>query len=159
MKLGVVDPIIRLNVPSGNHPTNSEVVEYTSISKTNPQVPHHSDHNEGLFLRSHELDILIADKKSIMELILNRCDEATREEITLGKSPEYNVMTGGFLKFIKQLHKMCTHYKGKNIFFGLSISKFTKHHIRLATRVEKLLATHFRTMIIFGITRTHLTYL
>ena len=59
-----------------------------------------------------------------MELILSQCDETTREEITLGQSPEYNVMTGGFLKVIKQLRKVYTHSKDKNRFFGLSISKF-----------------------------------
>ena len=32
--------------------------------------------------------------------------------------------------------------KGKNLFFELSISKFTKHHIRPTTRVKKLLDTH-----------------
>ena len=165
MELGVVDPIIGLDVPSDNSPINSEMVEVTPISNTNPQVPRHSDNSEGSFLRSHEWDKLITDEKSIMELILNRCDETTREEINLGQSPEYDVMTGGFLKFIKQLRKVCTHSKSKNIlfgssiskftkhhiwpvsksknvFFGLSISKFTKHHIRPASRVENLLATH-----------------
>ena len=83
VKLGVVNPTIGLNVPSGNSPINSEMVDYTPISYVNLQVPHHSDHNEGLFSRSHEWDELIVDKKSILELILNRCDEATREEIIL----------------------------------------------------------------------------
>ena len=50
-------------------------------------------------------------------------------------------MTGGFLKFIKQLRKVCTHSKGKKVFFWSSISKFTKHHIWLATRVKNLLTT------------------
>ena len=115
VKLGVVDPIIGLDVPSGNRPINSEMVEVTLISNTNPQVPH--DRNEGLFSRSHEWDKLIADKKYITKLILNRCDETTREKITLSQSREYNVMAGGFLKFIKQLCKVCNHSKGKNVFF------------------------------------------
>ena len=71
VKLGVVDPIIWLDVPSGNSPINSEMVEITPISNTNPQVLHHSDRNEGSFSRSYEWDKLIADKKSIMELILS----------------------------------------------------------------------------------------
>ena len=142
MKLGVVDPIIGLDVLSGNSPINSERVENTPISSTNPQVPHHPDRNEGSFSRSHEWDKLIADKKSVMELILNQCDKATREEITLGQSPEHDMMAGGLLKFVKELRKVCTNSKGKDVFFGSSISKFTKHHIWPATRVEKLLATH-----------------
>ena len=86
-------------------------------------------------------------------------------EITLGQSPGYVVMTGGLLKFIKQLRKVCTHSRDKNVFFGLtismiteqhvwsppksknlffgsSISKFTKHHIRPTTREKKLLDAH-----------------
>ena len=100
-----------------------------------------------------------------MALILSQCDETTRGEMTLGQSPEYDVMTGGLLKFIKQLRKVCTHFRDKNVFFGLtismiteqhvrptsksknvffgsSISKFTKHHIRPTTRVKKLLDAH-----------------
>ena len=100
-----------------------------------------------------------------MALILSRCDETIMEEMALGQSPGYDVMTGGLVKFIKQLHKMCTPSKDKNIyfgltismiteqhvrpppksknvFFGLSISKFTKHHIRPTTRVKKLLDAH-----------------
>ena len=165
VKLGVVNPIIGLDMPSGNSPINSKMIEITPISNINPQVLHHSDHNKGLLSRSHEWDKLIADKKSIMELILSRCNETTREEITLGQSPGYDVMTGGFLKFIKHLCKRCTHSKGKNvffgssiskfteqhiwpapknknIFFGSSISKFTKHHVQPTTRIKKLLDAH-----------------
>ena len=32
--------------------------------------------------------------------------------------------------------------KSRNVFFGSSISKFTKHHICSTTRVKKLLAAH-----------------
>ena len=85
--------------------------------------------------------------------------------MTLGDSPEYDVITGGFLKFIKQLHKVCTHSKNKNVFFwssiskfakqhirsvpksknaffGSSISMFTEQHVRSTTRVKKILDTH-----------------
>ena len=85
VKPGVVDPIIGLNVPSNNIPINSKMVETTLISNTNPQVSHHSDHSEGLSSRSHDWDKHIADKKSIMVLILSQCDETTRREMTLGQ--------------------------------------------------------------------------
>ena len=117
------------------------MVESTPISNPYPQVPHYPDHNQGSFSRSHEWHKLIADKKSVMELILDQCDEATREEITLGQSPEYNVMTGKLFKFIKNCVR-CVLIKGKDVFFGLSITRFTKYHIWPATRVEKLLAAH-----------------
>ena len=85
--------------------------------------------------------------------------------MTLSKSPKYDVMIGGLLKFIKQLRKVCTHSKNKNVFFGsniskftkqhiqpvpksknaffgLSISMFTKQHVRPTTRLKKILDTH-----------------
>ena len=37
VKLGFVDPIIGLDVPSGNSPINSEMTEYTPIFNSNPQ--------------------------------------------------------------------------------------------------------------------------
>ena len=100
-----------------------------------------------------------------MELILSRCDETIRNETTLGQPPENNVMTKEFLKFVKQLRKVCTHSKrknvvfgssismitkqyvqqtpkSKNVFFGSSISKFTYHHVWPTTRVAKLLDAH-----------------
>ena len=101
VKPGAVDPMIRLDVSSGNIPINSKMVEDTPISNMNPQALHHSDCSEVLSSSSHEWGKHIADKKSIMEFILIRCDETTREEMTLGQSPAYDVMTGGLLKFIK----------------------------------------------------------
>ena len=77
-----------------------------------------------------------------MVLILDRCDEATKEEITLGQSPEYDVKAGGILKFITKMRKVCTNSKGKDKFFGSSITRITKHHVWPATRVEELLAAH-----------------
>ena len=69
VKSGVVNPIIGLDVPSGNIPINSKMVEATPISNTNPQALHHSDRSEGSSSRSHKWDKHIADKKSIMEVI------------------------------------------------------------------------------------------
>ena len=77
-----------------------------------------------------------------MELILDQYDEATREEITLGQSPEYDMTVGGILKFITNMHKVCTSSKGKDVIFGSSITRITEHHIWPATRVKELLAAH-----------------
>ena len=165
VKLGIVDPIIGLDLPSGNVLIKFEMVEMTPISNTNPQVSHHSIRSEGTSSRSHEWDKHIVDKKSIMTFILSQCDETSGGEMTLGQSPRYDVMPAGLLKFIKQLGKVCIasrnkniffgstismiteqHFRSppesKNVFFGLSISKFTEHHIRPTTRVKKLLDAH-----------------
>ena len=77
-----------------------------------------------------------------MELILDRCDKVTREEITLVQSPEDDVMTEGLLKFITKMRKVCTNSNSKDVFFGSSITRITKHHIWPVTRVKELLAAH-----------------
>ena len=182
VKLGVVNPIIGLDVPSGNSTINSKMVEMAPISNTKPQVLHHFDRNEGSFSRSHEWDKLIVDKKSIMELILSQCDETTREEVTLGQSPGYDVMTGRFLEFIKQLRKVCTPSRDKNVFFGSTIlSMITKQHVRPPSKSKNVFSdqaylsslnttsgqqqeprnylTHTLTMITCGRTPTYVTYL
>ena len=64
-----------------------------------------------------------------MALILSQCDETTRGEISLGQSPGYNVMTGGLLKFIKQLRKVCIPSRDKNMFFGLTISIIIEQYV------------------------------
>ena len=117
-KLGVVDNIIGLDVPSGNSPINSETVEDTPISKPYPRVHHGSDYNQESSTRSHEWDKHIADKKPVMEIILDRCDEATRAEITLGPSYEDNMKAGELVKFLKRGHKLCTDTEDKDVFFS-----------------------------------------
>ena len=138
VKPGIINPIIGLDVPSGNVPIKSEMVEITPISNTNPQVSHHSVHREGASSKFHEWDKHIADKKSLMALILSQCDKTTREEMTLGQSPGYDVMTGGLLKFIKQLHNVCIPYKDKNIFFGSTISMITEQHVQPAPKSKNV---------------------
>ena len=97
------------------------MVESTPISNPYPQVPYCPNHKQGSSTESHVWNKLIADKISVMELILDQCDEATREEITLGQSPEDDVMSGRLLKFITNMLKVCTNSNGKNLFFGSNI--------------------------------------
>ena len=142
VKLGVVDPIIGLDVPFGNSPTNSEVVENTPISNLYPRVQHRLNYNLELTTKSYEWDKLISKKKSVMERILDRCDEDTRAEIALDSSYEDNLKGGELLKFLTRVHKVCTDTEDKDVFFGSSITRITKHHFRPATSVEQLLAAH-----------------
>ena len=116
-----------------------------------------------------------------MALILSQCDETTRGEMTLGQSPGYNVMTGGPLKFIKKLRKVCIPSRDKNVFFGSIISMITEHHVRPPPKKRMYFAvqaylsspkttsgqqqesrsylTLIQTMIVCGRTPTHVTYL
>ena len=52
------------------------------------------------------------------------------------------MMVGGILKFITKIHKVCSDSMGKDVYFGSSITRITKHYIRPATRVKELLAVH-----------------
>ena len=84
VKLGFVNPIIGLDVPSGDSLIDSEMVENTPISNPYLQEQHRLDYNQELTTKSHEWDKLIADKKSVMKIILDQCDEDTRAESALG---------------------------------------------------------------------------
>ena len=65
-KLGVADHFIGPDNTFGNSPTNSDMVEINPICNLYSHVPHHSNHNQGSFTRSHEWNKIIADKKSVM---------------------------------------------------------------------------------------------
>ena len=41
-----------------------------------------------------------------------------------------------------RVRKVCTNTEDKDVFFGSSITRITKHHFQLATGVEKLLLVH-----------------
>ena len=56
VKPGIIDPIIGLDVPSGNVLTKSETVDITPISNTNPLVSHHSVCSKGTSPISHEMN-------------------------------------------------------------------------------------------------------
>ena len=49
---------------------------------------------------------------------------------------------GELLKFLTRVRKVCTNTEDKDVFFGSSITRITKHHFRPATKVEQLLAAH-----------------
>ena len=74
VKLGFVDPIIGLDVPSDNSPIDPNMVENTPIFSLNPQDQQHLDYNHELTVKSQEWDELIANKKSVMKIILDQCD-------------------------------------------------------------------------------------
>ena len=158
MKPGIVDPIIGLDVPSSNIPIKSKMVEMTPISNTNPQVSYHFVPSEGTPSRSHKWDKHIPDKKSLMALILSQCDEANREEFTLGQSNEYDMMAGVLLKFIKEMCKVCTNPKGKDVFSGLAYLS-SPNTIFGQQQELKNYSPHIRTIFVFGITQTHVKYL
>ena len=92
--------------------------EDTPISNPYPQVHHLSDYNQKSPTRSHEWDKLIADKKSVMEIILDQCDEDTRAEITLGPSYEDDMKVVELLKFLTRVRKVCTDSEDKTCFLG-----------------------------------------
>ena len=52
------------------------------------------------------------------------------------------MMTGGLLKFIVKIRKVCNNSKAKDAFFRYSISRITKYHIRPGTRAKQLFSTH-----------------
>ena len=83
VKVGFVDPIIGLDVPSGNSLIDSEIVENTTNFNSSPQEQYHFDYDHELNATSQVWDELIANKKSVENIILDQCNEDTRAEIAL----------------------------------------------------------------------------
>ena len=72
---------------------------------------------------------LIADKKFVMTIILNQCDEDIRGEISLGSSYVDNLETGELIKFLARVRTVCNNTDDADIFFGSRVSEITKHHL------------------------------
>ena len=83
MKPGVINPIIGIDVPSANSPIDSEMEENNPILKSNFQEQTRLNHDQELNATSQKWDRLITDKKSIMKIILDQCNEDTRVEIAI----------------------------------------------------------------------------
>ena len=83
-----------------------------------------------------------------MELILDQCDETTRGEIILGQPPEYDVMTGGFLKFVKQLRKCVPILRARTYFSGQAYLS-SPNTIFGQQQESKIYLPHIRAMIVF----------
>lgn len=93
-------------------------------------------------MKSQEWEELIANKKSVMKIILDLCDEETKAEIVINLSYKDNMKTGDLIKFLMQMRKICNDAKDKNIFFGSQLSSITEHQFRPITTVKQILATH-----------------
>ena len=93
-------------------------------------------------MKSQELDEHIANKKTVMKIILDLCDEKTKAEVAINSSCKENMKTGDLIKFLTQMRRICNDAKDKNIFFGLQLSSITKHQFRPTTTVKQILATH-----------------
>ena len=133
LKLGSIDPMIGLDVPSGTSPINSEMVEITPIYKSNLQEQSCLSYDQELNMKSQKWNKLITDKKSVMKIILNRYDEYTRREITLDSSYEDNLKVGEFFKFLARVRTVCNNTEEADIFFGFQVTKITKHHLHPQT--------------------------
>ena len=104
------------------------MVDNTPIFNSNPQEQHRLDYNQESNAKYQERDKLIANKKLVMKIILDQCDEDTKVEITLGPSYEDNLKAGELIKFLMRVRKGHNHTKDTDVFFGSRVTKITKHH-------------------------------
>ena len=109
-------------------------------------------------MKSQEWDELIANKESVMKIILDLCSEETRAEIATNSSYKNNIKTGDLIKLLMQMRKIYNDAKDKNVFFGSQLSSITEHQFGLTTTVKQILATHSMDDGIWD-TRTLTTYL
>ena len=84
----------------------------------------------------------IANKKSVINIILNQCDEDRRAKIALDSSYEDNLETGELIKFLVRVRTVYNDTDDADVFFGSRVTKITKHHLQPTTIVEELLVVH-----------------
>ena len=70
------------------------MVENTPIFNLNLQEQTRLNYNQESNAKSQKWDKLITDKKSVMKIILEQCDEDTRAEIVLDISYDDNMKAG-----------------------------------------------------------------
>ena len=80
VNLRSVDPIIGLDTPSGFRLIDIEMVENPPIFNPNLQEQVQLDFGQEAKMQLQEWDKLIADKKSLMTIILNQCNVMKQQE-------------------------------------------------------------------------------
>ena len=92
-------------------------------------------------LKLQEWNKIIADKKSVMMIILNQCDKATRVEIALGSSYKDNLEAGEHIKFLARIRTVYNGTNYANVFFGYRVTKITEHHVQPTLIVKEIIIT------------------
>ena len=127
VKQRITDPIIGLDVSSGNSPIDPAMVENTPIANSNPQDQQRIKYNHVSIVKSQEWDKHISNNKTVMKFILDLCDEGTKVEIAVNSSCGKNMKTGDLIKFLIQLRRICNDGKDETVFFGSRLSSIAKH--------------------------------
>ena len=78
-------------------------------------------------MKYQEWDKHIANKKAVMKIILNLCDEETKAEIVINSSSKENMKTEDLIKFLMQMRRICNDAKDEIVFFGSQLSSITKY--------------------------------
>ena len=118
------------------------MVEITPIHNSNPQEQSPLNYDQESSTKSQKWNKLIVDKKSVLKIILNQCNEDTRVEIALSSSYEDNLEAGKLNKFLARVRTVCDNTEDADIFFGSQVTKITQQHLQPITIVEELLAAH-----------------
>ena len=129
-------------MPSGNSPVDPEMVENTPIFNSNPQDQQYINYNHKLTVKFQEWDEYIANKKTMMKIILDLCDEETKVETTINSSYKKNMKTRDFIKFLMQIRKICNDTKEKKVFFRSQLSSITEHQFQPTATIKQVIATH-----------------
>ena len=142
MKLGSINPIIGLDVPSSTSPINTEMVEIPPIFNPNLQEKACLKYDQESKMKFKKWNKLIVDKKFVITIIFNQWNEDTRAEIALEFSYEDNFEAGELIKFLAIIHTVYNNTDNEEIFFGSWITKITKHDFQPTPIVEELLSAH-----------------
>ena len=78
-------------------------------------------------MKSQKWDEHIANKKTVMKIILDIYDEETKIEIAVNSSYKENMKTGDLINFLIQMRRICNDAKDETVFFESQLSNITKN--------------------------------
>ena len=140
--LRFINPIIGLEVLSGTSPIDIEMIENPLIFNLNLQEQVPPDYDQESKLKLQELDKLIANKNSLMTIILDQCYKAIRTKFTLCKSYEDNSEAEELTKFLVRVYTVCNVTNNQDILFGSRVTKITEHNFQPTLSIKELLAAY-----------------
>ena len=100
------------------------------------------DYNQESKLKLQECNKLIANKKSLMTIILKQCNVTTITKKFLGVSCEDYLEAREFIKVLIRIRTVCNRSNNGSLLFGSRVAKIAKHNIWPLQFIEALLVTY-----------------
>ena len=92
---------------NGLRPVHCQMMEQTHVTDTNLQKELLPEYKRNSKNKSQEYSKFLVDKKSLITILFEQCDEATQTKISLGATYTADHNAGRLLAFIEQMCTVC----------------------------------------------------